>query len=348
MAMGRRRICLAALSMLLLPGSGRGWGDDGHMLILESAVAALPDDARRVYEPVMDRLRTYAVEPDRHSIVPAEAGRHFIDIEELDPSFLAGLTGKLDKTGAARGLADEDARGIAISYEREFFARQPPPWNGSQTGPLWDKIPPDLPAFRSAYPGLETIVGTVVYQPYLYSRPLARAIRRGDQRWIMIYAGLLAHYTGDLFVPLHVTSDYKGQYSGNLIFDDARKGRGDVHARFETAFVKYRLEVLRGRVAETRRDPRIVPPSEITPRAVAEARGAYALAAPILEADRKAAASHDPARSWARYAEMAGPVFEPAAARQLGGAASMLADLFLTAVRSPLDVPSGSGKMGAQ
>jgi hypothetical protein len=341
-------ICLLAILTLTLPGSGLTWGDDGHFLVLENALAALPADSRRIYETGADRIRTYALEPDRHSTVPAEGSKHFIDIELLDPSFLSSLTTELKINGAAQGLADEDARGIAILLERTFFVRQPLPWSDQETAQLWEKLPPGLPGFRAAYPGLETIMGTVVYQPFLYTRALARAIRRGDQRWIQIYAGMLVHYTGDLYVPLHVTANYKGQFSGNLIFDDARKGHGDVHARFEIAFLKHRLESIRAAVATARREPKPLKAAEINAGAIAAARLTYAQVEPILVADREAAAKYDPARAWPRYAAEVGPVFEPVVARQIAAASAMLADLLLTAATMPLDSPAVSGKIGTQ
>jgi len=340
------RTCLLAIALLATPGAGRGWGNDGHLLILDSALAVLPDAVRRIYAPGADRIRTYAVEPDRHSVVPAEGSRHYIDIELLDPAFMSGLVKELAKDGSAQGLADEDARGIAISFERGFFSRRPPPWSANETGRLWESLPPDLPAFRSAYPGMETIVGTVVYQPFLYTRALARAIREGDRQWILIYAGLLAHYTGDLFVPLHATIDYKGQYSGNLTFNDGKNGRGDVHSRFETAFVRHRLDSLRTANAARRREPKTIALAGITPAAINAGSVSYALIDPILASDRKAAAKFDPARAWARYATEVGPVFEPALIDRISLASNMLADLLLTAATVNLDTPEASGKIG--
>jgi len=343
-----RTVIAVVLAIIGVPRTGLGWGEGGHLLVLENALAVLPADTRRIYDTGADRIRTYALEPDRHSTVPAEGSRHFIDIELLQPSFLSGLAAELERNGAAQGLADEDARGIAISLERIFFSRQPLPWSDAETGRLWENLPPGLPAFRAAYPGLDTIVGTVVYQPFLYTRALARAIKRGDQRWIQIYAGLLVHYTGDLYVPLHVTANYKGQFSGNLTFVDARNGRGDVHMRFETAFLKHRLESIGAAVAEARKEPKPLKTAEINAAAIAAARLTYAQVRPILEADRNAAAKFDPARAWARYAAEVGPVFEPVAAKQIAAASAMLADLLLTAATIPLDSPADSGKIGAQ
>ena len=48
-----------------------------------------------------------ATEPDRHSLVPAEACRHWLDLEKLDPAFVSALRAALESAGSARGLADE-------------------------------------------------------------------------------------------------------------------------------------------------------------------------------------------------------------------------------------------------
>jgi hypothetical protein len=147
---------------------------------------------------------------------------------------------------------------------------------------------------------------------------------------------------------LHATANYRGQYSGNPAFDDQRqgrgRGRGDVHARFETGYVRANLDALKAEVTGAMRTPRILQPGEITPLAISASRDAYRQAASLLSGDNEAARRADPQRAWARYVAAARPVFGPIAARQLAAASNMLADFLLTASRGTRLVQTGDFK----
>ncbi len=327
---------------LLAPARLWAWGNDGHWLVLESALNALPADVKRIYAGRWEALKRATVEPDKHSSVPTEGCKHYLNIEKLDPSYLTSLKAALDRTYGGEGFADEDARGLAAGIERPLFARRPPPWSEEETGPLWERVPPTLTSFRKRYGHMEIFIGTVVYQPLLYTRALSRAIVKGDSRWIAKHAGYLAHYVGDLHVPLHVTSNYKGQYSGNPAFGDRRRSHGTVHARFEIGHLRAHLESLKRDVARACRVAQPVQPDRITPRAIAAAREAYRLAEGLMKADRDAARQADPQRSWSRYLKAVSPAFKPVTTRQLTAASVMLADLLLTASQGNLLAPPAS------
>lgn len=323
--------------VLVFPVDGWAWGNDGHWLILETALGALPPEVRRIFAGQEKLLRRYTVEPDKHSTVPAEGCKHYLNIEKLDRRYLAALQTALKRTYGQTGFADEDARGVAARIERRLFTRSPPPWSAEEVQPLWKQLPPTLPAFRTRYKQMEIFIGTVVYQPLLYTQALSRAIANGSQRWTFRYAGYLAHYVGDLHVPLHVTTNYKGQYSGNpVIASSRRSSRTDVHARFEIGLIRSHLDFLRREIAKACRDARPIAPQDITPRAIAAAQEAYSLAEIVLETDRRAASQADPRRAWPRYLRAASSTLKPLAARQLAAASIMLADLLLTASQGNL------------
>lgn len=330
----RRALSRAALALLLLPAAARPWGDDGHRLILEEAITALPPDVWHRLSGNRRELDRLVLEPDRHSQAPMEGCKHWINVEKLAPDYVRALTRNLAATYGDDGYADEDARGVAAALDDGYFRAAPPPWDAARAEPLWGAVPPTLEAFRRTFGHLEVFIGSMVYQPLLYTRALAGALDAKDKKRVLLYTGYLAHYTADLHVPVHVSSNYKGQYSGNLIYND--KERGDVHARFESGYVKSDLEHLRREVRRRLPSPHALAPGEITPRAIREAREAYALLPALLLADQAATRSCDPRRDWDRYLAAVGPAFLEPATRQLTAATAFLADLLMTAAAGPL------------
>jgi hypothetical protein len=330
----RRPALAATLLLLLAPGAARPWGEDGHTLILEEAITALPPDVWQRFEGNRRELGRLVMEPDRRSQTPMEGCKHWINVEKLAPGYAAVLEHDLLAAYGDDGYADEDARGVAARLDATFFRTTPAPWPAARVDPLWDTVPPTLEAFRRRYGHLEVFIGSVVYQPLLYTRALAGALASRDRKRVPPYLAYLAHYTGDLHVPVHVSSNYKGQYSGNLTYDD--KERGDVHARFESGFVKAELDALRREVRRRLPPPRALAPDAITPRAIREAREAYALLPAILAADQAATRTADPRRDWEKYLAKAAPAFREPAARQLAAATALLADLLMTAAAGPL------------
>jgi len=131
-----------------------------------------------------------------------------------------------------------------------------------------------------------------------------------------------------------VSSNYKGQYTGNLTYVD--KERGDVHARFESGYVKSSIDSLRREVRKRLPHPVALDPASITPRAIREAREAYALLPALLAADQAATRTADPRRDWERYLAQAAPAFREPAIRQLTAATAFLADLLMTAARGAM------------
>ncbi len=318
-----RALCGFALTLIPLQRA-YGWGDDGHKMVMAAAIAALPEDSRRIFARAGKDLAKLCVEPDAHSgAVPAEACKHWINIEKFDPGYLAALTSGVTAAEADGGVADEDLRGLGALMDKERFAADPPPYRPDRVAKLWDALPGSISFLRATHGRAELHLGTVVYQPYLYARAFAGAVARGDRRRAIQYAGWLGHYAADLHVPVHVTANYKGQYSGNLIFDD--RERGDLHVRFETAYVKSEKAWLK-REMERRMPPvRTVAGTAITPLAIAAARDAYAKLPAVVAADLDAAKTADPRRDWSGFLRAATPAWREIAAAQLTGAAALLA-----------------------
>ncbi len=242
------------------------------------------------------------------------------------------------------GWADEDARVEDTAVTTARFTADPPPWDPARLAPLWTALPPTIEAFRQAHGRMELFTGSIVYQPFLYARAFARAVAAGDRKRALRHAAWLAHYTADLTMPLHITSNYRGQFSGNLIFSD--RERGDVHARLESGYLKERLAEISAEVKKARHKPVLLAPGEIFPLCLEAARATYARIPVVLEADRKACAAADPRRNWEGYVGAVDPAFHRPVVEQLTVAVDLVARLLLSA-QSPgfLGNPGGSGKM---
>jgi hypothetical protein len=340
------RILLPVVVLLLLAsGPAPGWGPEAHRRILRAALDSLSPASRRPYEGLWNDLRRTVVMPDALNAVPEEASRHWVDIEKTDPAYLARLRDALKEVFGDAGWAGEDARGVGAGVDADLFPSDPPPW--ARSGPLWDSLPLTITAFRERYPREEQFIGTVIYQPYLYAVALSRALAAADRRRTAQMAGYLAHYASDLAVPLHVTSNYKGQYTGNLVYSD--KERGDVHSRFETGYTNARAAPIAAALKAGLKGWRPSPlgAGDITPRAVALAREGYSALPSLIEADRKACAAADPRTAWDAWVIAVDPVFGPIAAGRMEAAVRLVAVLLESAGR-PGFRPVHSGKMGAQ
>lgn len=314
-----------ALILASIPAArALAWGDDGHKMIMAAAVAALPEDSRRIFQRAGKDLAKLCVAPDQHSgAVPAEACKHWINIEKFEPGYLAALKANMDAIADDAGAADEDLRGAGALTDQARFPSDPPPFAPDRVLALWTGLPPSITALRERHGRMELHLGTVVYQPYLYAKAFAGAVARGDRRRAIQYAGWLGHYAADLHVPVHVTANYKGQYSGNLLFDD--RERGDLHVRFESAYVKSEKRWLTREMKRRMGPVRTVAAAALTPLAIAAARDAYAKLPAVIAADLAAGKAADPRRSWGDFLEAAAPGWRKIAAAQLTAAAEFLA-----------------------
>ena len=338
---------LALVLPLLVPGPAKAWGPDAHRLILRTALDSLAAASRRPYEGIWNDLKRAVVAPDANNAVPEEASRHWVDIEKTEGRYLARLHEALAAAYGNAGWTGEDARSVGADLDAVFFAADAPPWPAARVGPLWDALPPTVTAFRERYGRDELFIGSVTYQPYLFARALSRTLAKGDPRRTALMAGMMAHYAADLTVPFHATSNYKGQFTGNLAFSD--RERGDIHSRFETGFTKARSASISAALKAAMKGwrPSGIPADGITPRAVALARDGYADLPDLLESDREACRKADPRTEWDRWVAEARPAFEPVVGMRMEAAARFVAVLLQSAGQREL-FPVPSGKMVGQ
>jgi hypothetical protein len=325
---------LACVLAFATPRTAYSWGTDAHTAILDAALASLPANIRAGYDGKRRDLKKFLMEPDMRSAPVAEGSRHFIDLEKLDASYIAGLKEDLGRVYGDSGYADEDARMVTADFDAKWFAGSPPPWKAERIGPLLASLPPSITAMRASLNRMEIFCGTVVYQPYLMARALARARERNDRKAIIGFTGYLAHYTSDLFVPLHLTANYKGQYTGNPSFND--KERGDVHCRFESGFIKARLETINTELSRQHPVPEAVSMEDITRFCIKSAGETYPLAERVTTADNLASRKADPRKDWNGYLREVSPEFLPLATGQMRQASRMLAGMIIASYREPV------------
>jgi hypothetical protein len=249
-------ILAAGLLAVTFASAVFAWADRTHQLIVEEAVARLPEPLRGLLaDPAaMERLKKAAIAPDerrnrlekaaaaappdRREAILKEAAeekrRHYLDIDAITP----------EPPPFARFPRDRKAA------EKEFGAK---PFEEHGTVP-W-----------AAEDALDSLVA---------------ALKNGRADEIFPAAGDLAHYAADLHMPLHVSKNFNGRLTGN----------DGIHKAAEIGLVVrnepfYAAEVRRGRTEvayiENARDAFF--------EWIVQAN---ARAAPILEADtaaRKAA-----------------------------------------------------------
>lgn len=66
---------------------------------------------------------------------------------------------------------------------------------------------------------------------------LVDSFKKSDADAALRHAGHLAHLVSDATMPLHATKNYKGQFTGNVIFDRPEDPARHVHLRFEIGMI---------------------------------------------------------------------------------------------------------------
>jgi len=352
-----RRFATAALAAVLALAPARAafaWGDDIHEMVVRLAVELLPEPLRRELRREMKSLLEGATAPDRRAdsrgkcFDPAEAPRHYIDIEMTSADFLAAWKQKLASSGSPEGEALQALKG---AFVKEYFSRRTVPLAAAEARALFDALPADKAGFvklvgeseagwigTGPYTVRERYDELVLALAFASEAPGGSGVRARPSRdqWAEAarLAGELSHYAADMHMPLHGTVNYKGQLTGNLII--ATKDPDD-----ETRHVHVRYEVMtcRAYLAEIERAvrPRLVParalPRGTTPErlAIRAARASYPLDAEILLVDKLILPGDSPPRRGDGYVRFMQENLGEATARQVAFAAQAAADLMLSA-----------------
>src|SRR5262249_55216060 len=162
-----------ALASLALVGPGQAWWVKGHASIAEAAAAGLPAEVPAFFRAGGKQLGHYAGDPDRWK---NPAARHLRAAEAPDHFLdLEDYEGK--------DLPPDRYKAIAL-----LIKLGPPP---ERTGMLPYAILENYDRLSCAFYDLRA-------EP---DNPAVRAK-------CLVHGGVLAHFTGDLAMPLHTTRDY--------------------------------------------------------------------------------------------------------------------------------------------
>jgi hypothetical protein len=183
----------ASLAVLFLTGSAHAWWVVGHGIIAEAAVAGLPDDVPAFFRESGKQLTHLAGDPDRWKNPKAP---HLRAAESPDHFLdLENYHGK--------DLPANRWKAIALLQE----LKEDP----EKTGMLPYAIMENYERLCCAYHDYR-------------ETPDDPAVRAK----CVVYAGILAHLTGDCAMPLHTTRDYDGRKGAGGAFE--QKG---IHARID-------------------------------------------------------------------------------------------------------------------
>ncbi|MFN8006987.1 MAG: zinc dependent phospholipase C family protein [Terriglobia bacterium] len=169
---------LAWSLMLSLFGGGMplfAWGNEGHRLITEQAIALLPPSLRAYFEQHRAFLIEHSIDPDLWRIAgfQEETTRHFLDLDAYGHYPFEALPHDYQEAVGKFGREKIEKEGLL-------------PW---RTEEVYEQL---VEAFRQ------------------YSRKPHRA--SGEE--IPFFAALLSHYVSDAHVPLHAITNYNGQRTG--------------------------------------------------------------------------------------------------------------------------------------
>lgn len=113
-----------ALLLLLCAHSAYCWGFYAHKQINYYAVFLLPPQMMVLYKPQIDFLSVHAVDPDkRRYILPAEAPRHYIDIDSYGEDAFAQLPRRWDSAKTKFSAETLNAHGIVPWWIQTMLQR---------------------------------------------------------------------------------------------------------------------------------------------------------------------------------------------------------------------------------
>jgi hypothetical protein len=189
----RKPLVLAALISLALAGLARAWWVQGHATVAEAATSALPADVPAFFRAAGKQLGHLAGDPDRWKNPDA---RHLRAAEAPD-HFI-----DLEDYGGKELPADR-YQAIALLFR---LGQKP-----ERVGMLPYAIMENYDRLSVAF--------------YDYRKDSAHP---AIQAKCIVYAGVLAHLTGDCVMPLHTTRDYDGRRDAQGKFQ--QKG---IHAKID-------------------------------------------------------------------------------------------------------------------
>lgn len=215
------------------------WGFFAHRRINRLAVLTLPPEMMVFFKPHIDWISDHAADPDmRRYSTTFEAPRHYIDLDnygqppfaELPRTFPEALlqfadiwaVGPDGDTSLVFGGERAEPYEADGAWKRYFTRFVAPRFTDPERLLDVDSLRAFLrstgaeaPAFQSAF-FRESLSahGILPWHLQKMQRDLTNAFRYRDSKRILRLCADMGHYIGDAHVPLHTTSNYNGQQTG--------------------------------------------------------------------------------------------------------------------------------------
>lgn len=214
------------------------WGFFAHKRINRLAVFTLPPKMMGFFKKNIDWLADHAVDPDmRRYATKQEAPRHYIDLDNygkppfdsLPRQWTDALAAYTDiwlvttpgDTVLLFGKKQPAPDSLRRAYRRYIGAQLVPRFYRDETALDADSLHAFLrrhgqdQTFQSAfYHEHLSEHGILPWNLQRMQHGLTEAFRQRDGRRILRYCADMGHYIGDAHVPLHTTSNYNGQKTG--------------------------------------------------------------------------------------------------------------------------------------
>lgn len=223
--------------LFCLPINGADWGFYAHRKINYYAVLTIPPPLNQFFKYHIDYLSVHAVDPDTRRYASLNEGpRHFIDLDRWYQGDSLMLTGdyvvdrmssgqwewrtddttlKLDARWAGNQRLEFTTQDFHLSID-SFAARKVV--LARPVDSLY--MVPDFlyPGQKGSLYYLDTFTshGIVPYYIELSYHRLIKAMIEGEEEVILRLCADLGHYISDAHVPLHTTSNYNGQNTGQI------------------------------------------------------------------------------------------------------------------------------------
>lgn len=219
------------------------WGFFAHRKINELAVYTLPPEMKVFFTPNQDYFSRHAIDADKRRYASTfEAPRHYIDLDQyggipfegLKRDFRTDLRNHCTFYWQEEGEMTSDQLPDSLIEKAEFKI-----WFDTLAMDFYYEedwlVPLDQSFFKdSNHYKIRIVDGFTEHGvlPYNLSRVYHRltdAFRNLDAQKICRYAADLGHYLGDATVPLHTSSNYNGQQTGQY----------GIHAFWESRLPEY-------------------------------------------------------------------------------------------------------------
>lgn len=217
------------------------WGFFAHRRINRLAALTLPPEMMVFFKPNIDWVADHATDPDmRRYATPWEGPRHYIDLDEygtppfdqLPRRFLPALQQHTEifavlengDTLMVYGGGNPLAEQPDLPWEQFFSQHILPKFSSGDASLNVDSLQAFLKTGDREIPGAlsaffqENLAkhGILPWHLQRIQGWLTNAFRQRDSKRILRYCADIGHYVGDAHVPLHTTSNYNGQKTGQV------------------------------------------------------------------------------------------------------------------------------------